>query len=211
MDKPKSAKTSKANEAIEAEIIKDNDGKRARKKVAQKRNFQDLVAPILVDLALLFFGFCLLIWADTVMNFVSITLGIIFILYGLYNFVDYNRSAKVQQNSSSVITGILLIIAGLFLATQTSFIKESISFIVGLFILLISLARLREATLLRTHGIGGYLPTLLSFIGIFAGALCIVGKIIISDVFIQLLGAMLIIFAISNIISSVALDKIKQR
>lgn len=197
-------------ELIEAEIIKDNDGKKARRKVENKRKFQDLFAPILVDIFLLILGICLLVWADKVTSFISITIGIIFILYGAYNFLDYLRAQKEQKKLTSIITGIALSIAGVFLCVQTGFIKESISFIVGIFIIIISLIRLQDALALRNLGPNYRLPMVLSIVGIAAGVLCVVGKVMISDIFIQILGIMLIIFAVSNIANNISINKIKK-
>lgn len=197
-------------EVVEAVIVKDNDGKKARKKIERKRVFQDLIAPILIDIALLILGICLLVWADKVTSFISITIGIVFAIYGLYNFIDYYRSKEENRHISSIITGLALIIAGIFLCVQTDFIKESISFIVGIFIIIISLIRLQDALTYRSYGPNYRWPMLLSIIGIAAGVLCVIGKIMISNVFIQILGVMLIIFAISNIANSILIDKIKK-
>lgn len=197
-------------EIVEAVIVKDNDGKKARQKVQNRRKFADVVVPILTDIILLVFGVYLLIWADKVTNFISITIGIIFILYGVYNFIDYIRAAAKEKRSSSIIVGIGLVIAGAFLCTQTGFIKEAISFIIGIFIILISLVRLSDAMRLRTFSSAYRWPMTLSIIGIIAGVLCIVGKIMISDIFIQILGVMLIIFAVSNIANSLALNRLKK-
>lgn len=197
-------------EIVEAVIVKDNDGKKARQKVQNRRKFADVVVPILTDIILLVFGVCLLIWADKVTNFISITIGIIFILYGVYNFIDYIRAAAKEKRSSSIIVGIGLVIAGAFLCTQTGFIKEAISFIIGIFIILISLVRLSDAMRLRTFSNAYRWPMMLSIIGIIAGVLCIIGKIMISDIFIQILGVMLIIFAVSNIANSLALNRLKK-
>lgn len=198
------------NEIVEAEIIKDNDGKKARKKVENKRRFNEVILPLLIDVALLVLGVCLLIWADRVTSAISISIGIIFTIYGLYNFIDYGRTPKELQKFTTIITGIALIIAGVFLIVQTNFIKDAISFIVGTFIIIISLIRLQDAAKLRALGATSLLSIVLPIIGLVAGVFCIIGKIMITDIFIQILGAMLIIFAISNIANNIALNKLKK-
>lgn len=198
------------DEIVEAEIIKDNDGKKARKKVENKRHFNEVILPLLVDLALLVLGICLLIWADKVTSAISISIGIIFALYGIYNFIDYGRTPKELQKVSTLITGIALIIAGVFLMVQTDFIKDTISFIVGTFIIFISLIRLHDAAKLRSLGATSSLSIILPIIGLIAGIFCIIGKIMITDVFIQILGVMLIIFSMSNIANNITLNKLKK-
>ena len=198
------------DEIVEAEIIKDNDGKKARKKVENKRRFNEVILPLLIDVALLVLGVCLLIWADKVTSAISISIGIIFTIYGLYNFIDYVRTPTELQKFTTIITGIALIIAGVFLMVQTNFIKDAISFIVGTFIIIISLIRLQDAAKLRALGATSLLSIVLPIIGLVAGVFCIIGKIMITDIFIQILGAMLIIFAISNIANNIALNKLKK-
>jgi len=114
------------------------------------------------------------------------------------------------QKFTTIITGIALIIAGVFLMVQTNFIKDAISFIVGTFIIIISLIRLQDAAKLRALGAASLLSTVLPIIGLVAGIFCIIGKIMITDIFIQILGAMLIIFAISNIANNITLNKLKK-
>ncbi len=198
------------NETVEAEIIKDNDGKEARKKVEKRRHFNEFILPLLINVALLALGVCLLIWADKVTSAISISIGIIFTIYSLYDFIDYIRTPKDLQKFSTIITGIALIIAGVFLMIQTDFIKDSISFIVGTFIVIISLIRLQDAVKLRTLGAMSHMSIILPLISLVAGIFCIVGKIIIADVFIQILGAMLVVFAVSNIANNITLNRLKK-
>lgn len=196
--------------AIEAEIVKDNDGKKARQKAKNKRTWNDVFAPILVDFVLLALGVSLLIWADKVTDAISITIGVLFIIYGAFNFIKYLRAEKKSSETASLITAIALTIAGVFLSVQTGFVKEAISFIVGLFIVIVSIIKLQDALAYRALGPNYRLPMILSIIGLAAGVLCIVGKIMISDIIMQILGVMLIIFSVSNIANSVALNKLKK-
>lgn len=198
------------DEIAEAVIIKDNDGKKARKKVENKRRFNQVYLPLLIDVALLVLGICLLILADRVTSAISISIGAIFSIYGLYNFIDYGRTPKELQKFSTLITGIALIIAGVFLMVQTDFIKDAISFIVGAFIIIVSLIRLQDAAKLRAFGASSTLSIVVPIIGLLAGVCCIIGKIMITDVFIQILGVMLIIFSVSNIANNIALNKLKK-
>lgn len=191
-------------ELIEAEIVKDNDGEKARKKAADKRHFNDFFAPIIVDIILLVLGVCLIIWADKVTNIISIAMGSLFILYALYNFIDYYRAKAGEKHIVNLITGIAMLIAGIFLCTNTGFIKEAISFVVGAFIVIISIVRLQDAMKLRKNG-GSQLPFYMSLVGILAGTLLILGKIFITDIFMQVIGIFIVIFALSNMTGHIVL------
>ena len=93
-----------------------------------------------------------------------------------------------------------MVIAGIFLISQTGFIKEIISFVVGTFIIIASMIRLQDSFKLRKiNKEAAKIPLVLSSISLICGVLCILGKILIPDIFLQILGVMLIIFSFSDI------------
>lgn len=197
-------------ELIEAEIVKDNDGVSARKKAKDKRHFNDFFAPIIVDVVLFILGFCLLIWAEKVTDAISIGIGALFVIYALYNFIDYYRAKPEDKHIVNLITGIAMAIAGVFLCIKTGFIKEAISYIVGAFIIIVSIARLQDALKLRKFG-GDYLLSLLmAVIGLAAGTLLIIFKIFIIDILMQVIGAFIVVFAVSNIVGHISLARAKK-
>ena len=199
------------NEIIEAEIVKDNDGKKARQKAKLKRKANDIILPIIADVILLAFGVCLLVWADKVTSFISIAIGSFFIIYALYNFISYIRAKEDEKQISKIVVGLAMLIAGIFLCVQTDFIKESISFVIGSFIIIMSIIRLQDALKFRTLSPDFRLPAILSITGIITGLLCILGKIIIPDLVLQILGVMLAIFAISNIANNISIKNLSKK
>ena len=199
------------NEIIEAEIVKDNDGKKARQKAKLKRKANDIILPIIADVILLAFGVCLLVWADKVTSFISIAIGSFFIIYALYNFISYIRAKEDEKQISKIVVGLAMLIAGIFLCVQTDFIKESISFVIGSFIIIMSIIRLQDALKFRTLSPDFLLPAILSITGIITGLLCILGKIIIPDLVLQILGVMLSIFAISNIANNISIKNLSKK
>lgn len=157
-------------------------------------------APILVDVIMLAIGICLLLWADKVISAISIAIGAIFILYSVYNFIDYGRAqSKKASDTTKIITAVALAIAGIFLITQSGFVIEMISFIIGIFIIIESMLHLQDALLIRKTNPNFKTPMALSLIGLACGVLCILGKLLIPNVVMQILGAMLIIFAFVDI------------
>jgi len=159
-----------------------------------------IFAPILVDIIMLAVGIFLLLWADQVIKTISIAIGAVFILYAIYNFIDYGRiQEKKSTDISKLITGIALSIAGIFLVTQSHFVIEMISFVFGIFIIIESMLHLQDAILIRKTNPNFKTPLALSMIGIACGALCILGKILIPNTIMQILGVALIIFAFVDI------------
>ncbi|MCR4753351.1 MAG: DUF308 domain-containing protein [Candidatus Saccharibacteria bacterium] len=165
-----------------------------------KNNSKAFFAPALIDIIMLALGITLLIWADKVVNGISMAIGGLFILYAAYNFIAYLRSEKKAADTTKLIAGIAMVIAGIFLISQTGFIKEIISFIVGTFIIIASMIRLQDSFKLRKiNKETAKIPLVLSSISLICGVLCILGKILIPDIFLQILGVMLIIFSFSDI------------
>lgn len=190
-------------EIIEAQVVEHkNAGKQS------KQNTKGLFVISLIDILMLMLGIALIMWADKVVNGISIAIGSLFILYATYNFIAFYRSEKKTSDFTKLIAGLAMVIAGIFLITQTDFIKEIISFVVGIFIIFESMVRLQDAFKLhQLNKEAAKLPLILSCISLTCGILCILGKIIISDIFLQILGIMLIIFSFTDIFGLLTIRK----
>ena len=164
-----------------------------------KEKITDIIMAILVIL----FGLFLVIWADEVTNAMSIVIGILIILYGIRKIYEY---FTFKVDTGNIIIGIISIVFGLFLTINLSFIKELISFIIGIYILLISINSL--ITILKLNSVAKYNKSIiLTVIGIIIGFLCIIGKFIIPDLFLRFTGIMIIVFGIINILNTIMVDK----
>ncbi len=173
-----------------------------------EKNNKAFLALSLIDVIMLVLGITLLIWADKVVNGISIVIGSIFILYAAYNFIAYFRSDKKSADIAKLIAGIAMVIAGGFLIMQTNFIKEIISFIVGIFIIFESMVKLQDSLKLRKiNKKAAKMPLILSAVSLACGVLCIFGKILIPDIFLQILGVMLIIFSFADISGLLSIRK----
>ncbi len=187
-------------EVIEAEVVNNKGG--------NEKNNKAFLALSLIDIILLALGIALLIWADKVVNSISIAIGSLFIFYAVYNFIAYFRSEKKATDTTKLIAGTAMIIAGGFLIVQTNFIKEIISFIVGIFIIFESMIKLQDSLkLYKTNKEVAKTPLVLSVISLACGVLCIFGKILIPDIFLQILGVMLIVFSFADICGLLTIRK----
>ena len=176
--------------------------------VKEAKKVKQIAMPVSLDIIILALGICLLIWADKVTSLISVIIGATFLVYAAYNFIAYVRvENKTSTEYAKLITGIALAIAGAFLIFQKDFIKEIISLIIGIFVLVESIFRLQD-TLNSRHANPNYKNALiLSVIGVVCGALCIFGKIIVPDVMLQVLGVMLIIFAFVDMAGGIMVSK----
>lgn len=163
------------------------------------RKVKTFSMPISINVILLALGICLLIWADKVTSFISIAIGVLFLVYATYNFIAWYRvENRNMSDNAKLITAIALGVAGAFLIIEKDFLKELISIVLGIFLLIESIFRLQDALNSKKFNPNYKNALILAIIGVVCGALCIFGKIIVPDLVVQVLGVLLIIFAISD-------------
>ena len=174
----------------------------------QKHQSKSFMALAAADLIIIALGVCLIAWAGQFTSIISIVIGILFGLYGLYDILAYLRAKESNRDISRVIAGITLLAGGAFLILQNGFIKDFISVFVGICIIVESLSKFQDTMALKSAGFKDYKrPLIFSIIGIVCGVLCVVGKIIVPNLFLQILGVMMIIFSVSNIVTANILGK----
>lgn len=153
--------------------------------------------PIYMNVVLLALGIALVIWADKVTSLISIIIGATFLVLAAYNLIAYLRvENRDMKEMPKLISAIALGIAGGFLIIQNGLIKEVISIVVGIFLLIESIFRLQDALESKKTNPNYKNPLILSIVGIVLGMLCIFGKIIIPDLMLQVFGIILIIFSV---------------
>ncbi len=94
---------------------------------------------IILYVCMFIVGICLLVWADKVTNFVSIVLGSLAILYGVGIFVSYfKNNYRSFSDNLYFVYSIVIAILGFVMVFRVDFLKELISFIIGIYIILSS-------------------------------------------------------------------------
>ena len=170
---------------------------------------KNVLSEVLMYLCILALGISLTIWADKVTSIVSIILGILAILYAITKFVNYfNNKERVTADNLSLVYAVVILVVGLILIIKVNFLKELISLIIGIYILLSSILKLSESINIgKTTGAKLNGPTILSLIGILIGILCIAGKFILPDVIVTYIGIMLILYSIISIAELILVNK----
>lgn len=157
--------------------------------------------------ALLCVGVCFVVWADKVTDWICLALGIILLVYAGVGIFKYIKSKPEEHNEISLFGIILATSIGVLLVTRADFVKEAISFIIGIYIILSCSIQALGVSKLR-HATGRVLGTYLwSIIGIVVGALCITGQFIIPNALATVTGVALIIYGISYLIGFSAFKK----
>lgn len=154
----------------------------------------------LVSICMAIFGVCLVAWADNVTNIISILLGIVVIVYGVTKIINYLHD---KDNITDLIFGILVLVIGGVLVFRASFLKELVSFIVGIYILISSASTF---VYVMKNNKENKNSIILSIIGIVIGLLCILGKFLIPDIMLQLIGVLMVIYGVMNIVNVFLID-----
>lgn len=163
------------------------------------RKVKHFSMPIGINIILFALGLALLIFAGRVTDIISITIGVMFLVCAVYDFIAWYRvENRNASDNAKLISAIALTIAGGFLIIEKDFLKELISIILGVFLLIESIFRLQDALNSKKYNPNYKNALVLAIIGVVCGALCIFGKIIIPDLMIQIIGVLLIIFAITD-------------
>ena len=154
----------------------------------------------IVSICMAIFGVCLVAWADNVTNIISILLGIVVIVYGVTKIINYLHD---KDNITDLIFGILVLVIGGVLVFRASFLKELVSFIVGIYILISSASTF---VYVMKNNKENKNSIILSIIGIVIGLLCILGKFLIPDIMLQLIGVLMVIYGVMNIVNVFLID-----
>lgn len=210
-------KSKNVEDAKEAEITKDatteqgsNQSQTESKKInvkARARKKSDLAVPLIADLILLVMGICMLAWPDKILSTISIVIGVIFIVYAIYNIIKYIR---VEEKSNSdlplLVTGIAVGIAGGFLIIQSNFIEAFFSILIGIILTISSIMRLQDALIYKNED---KVPLILAIITLVCGILCLFGKMMPIQIMIIFIGVILVVYSLADIIQAAASYKHK--
>ena len=171
---------------------------------------KDFLSEALMLMCVLILGVCLTIWADKVTTLVSILLGCLAVIYGISAFISYfNNQDRIVHDRMQFIFGIVVLVIGFVLIFKVDFLKELVSFVIGIYITLSSILRLQECI-----NVGKNLKVkmtgaiVLSILGIIIGVLCVAGKFLFPDVIVKFIGIMLIVY---SVISFIELIIVKRR
>ena len=168
------------------------------------------VSEVVLAICLLVFGIFLIIWAERITKIVSIMLGIVGILYAVMMFVNYfKKNDTTFGNTLNSIYGIFILVIGCILIFRVNFLKELISFIVGIYIVLTSTLKLHEIlTLQKKDNVNMKKPLIITLVLILLGLLCILGKFLIPDLMVRVMGVILVIYSIMMIVNAKMVKKI---
>lgn len=160
------------------------------------------ISDVLGALFITIFGICLVAWADSITKILSVVIGTVFALIGVIKIINHYRNREISSPFDLVFSIILLVIGGV-LIFRASFLKEMISFIVGIYIVLASINGFINAlSIYNSSGHKMNKPMIMYGICLIIGILCILGKFIVPDIILQFIGVLMAVFGVMSITST---------
>lgn len=167
------------------------------------QNFSTL--DLLFALVIFILGIILITNAEIIINVLSWILGGVFGLVGIVKIISYLRRKNVGVDASSLILGFLSIGFGVILVIFPNIIDTTIRIVFGGWILFTGINRLLLAFAIgRIDKVGFKTFLITSLIMIASGIVILIS-------FYQLLGALLVIYAVSEIINYVYFNHNKKK
>ena len=172
-------------------------------KIMKREKWVDIV----ISVILIIIGTILILRPVNTLNFISIVLGAIVTIFGIYKIIKYfNDKEEFGENiyNNNLVIGIMIIIFGLILFMYTSIIESLLRILMGLWIVYNSLIKLIEARIFKDINNKMWLFFIISSI-----AAILVGLYIIlhSGAIIQIVGSLVIIYAILDIVETIIYNK----
>ena len=162
---------------------------------------QDKKREVASAVVLFFVGILLFIYADKILDWISVIFGALCIAYSVITLLSHISAKPKDRREASIFLIVLAAAAGIVLISKSTFVREMISFVVGIYIILTSALQL-SAILDFKRVTGIKLKSIvLPVIGIIIGALCVSGDFLIPDALIQYTGILLSIYSIIDIVS----------
>lgn len=149
-------------------------------------------------LVIIVFSIFLVINAQDLSNTISVIIGIIIAVSSVGELLTYIKI----KDKALIINGIIGIIVGLIIAFNETLLKNVFSFVMGIFIILDCIKRWKECNIYVTEKNNKVLIyKVFLILGIILGLVCILGKFIIPDMIIRLIGIVLFIYGIIEFIN----------
>lgn len=158
--------------------------------------------------ALLAVGVCFVVWSDKVTEWIAVALGVLALIAAAVRAIKFFRAKPEERTTMGLFGVIFLAAVGVLLVSRADFIKEAISFIIGLYIVLSCSVQLLNLSALRRKNIALTGSFTWYIIGIIIGILCITGQFIVPDALATLTGIALIIYGIVYLLGLVTVQKV---
>ena len=155
------------------------------------------------------FGLLLFLVAPSVLETISLIIGIFILISGIIPIINYFKDEDKYFKMTNLISGILLLVGGIILIVHTSLLETIIAIMIGVIMLINSVSKIQYTLTLRDNKVDGWVVAMIfSIITLLVGLFFIINSFKAIALLTKTLGLIIIIYAIIDIIEIIVL-KIK--
>lgn len=152
------------------------------------------------------FGLLLFFNPESFIVAISIILGIIAIVYGVFEIVLYTKNKDVNQ--SDLMVGIVALAGGIILIIRTDILATIIPIIIGISLIILGVKKIQLAFDFKKNNINNWLYMfIMALITFGCGAILVINPIKGAFVATQVVGIIIIIYSVIDIVDSLMFKK----
>ena len=157
-------------------------------------------------------GIALIIRPDFFTRVVGLVVGGVITAMGAVALLRYFIRTKTDPNNASgLISGVILVLAGVFVMVRPDFIPKVIAFVFGAYMLISGITNIQGAFALKKNNSTRWIKAMVSAVlTTLAGLMLVINPILLADVTFRLMGVCLLISGMSNIGGSLLTGRNKQ-
>ncbi len=164
---------------------------------------------ILTSLFLMIIGIMMIIYPDEIISIISIVIGIGIIIAGILAFLKYFRESKEQDFFRfDLIYGVISVLAGTLLIVNPKAVASILPLVLGIWMVINSVIKVQYALTLKQYGNTSWLKAMiLALITLAGGILLVFNPFEGAAILTQIIGAILVTYAIIDIIDAYMIRK----
>ena len=153
---------------------------------------------IIASIIFTIIGLCLIIFPDVSLNIMSYVIGGLFLIFGIYLFtINYDSLILTDM----IFFGVMMVLLGVILIVYPKLIAQLIPIVLGIWSITDSIVKIRISLSLKDYDDTPWVLTLvLSIISMLCGVVFILHPLASSEVITTFIGALIMIYALSDII-----------
>lgn len=157
-------------------------------------------------------GIALIIRPDFFTRVVGLVVGGVITAMGAVALLRYFIRTKTDPNNASgLISGVILVLAGVFVMVRPDFIPKVIAFVFGAYMLISGITNIQGAFALKKNNSTRWIKAMVSAVlTTLAGLMLVINPILLADVTFRLMGVCLLISGMSNIGGTLLTGRNKQ-
>ena len=157
-------------------------------------------------------GIALIIRPDFFTRVVGLVVGGVITAMGAVALLRYFIRTKTDPNNASgLISGVILVLAGVFVMVRPDFIPKVIAFVFGAYMLISGITNIQGAFALKKNNSTRWTKALvIAGLTTLAGLMLVINPILLADVTFRLMGVCLLISGMSNIGGTLLTGRNKQ-